>query len=48
MLLVEEKFENIQHIADFVYLMENGRIVHQGTVAALMSDDQLRSVYLGA
>ena len=47
-LLVEESFENIQHIADYVYLMENGRIVHQGTVAALMSDDRLRSVYLGA
>jgi len=47
-LLVEEKFENIEDIADYVYLMENGRIVHQGTVAALMSDERLRSVYLGA
>ena len=35
MLLVEESFENIQDIADYVYLMENGRIVHEGTVAAL-------------
>jgi branched-chain amino acid transport system ATP-binding protein len=47
-LLVEENFENIQQIADYVYLMENGRIVHEGTVAALLSDERLRSVYLGA
>jgi branched-chain amino acid transport system ATP-binding protein len=47
-LLVEESFENIEKIADYVYLMENGRIVHQGTVSALMSDDRLKSVYLGA
>jgi len=47
-LLAEENFENIQHIADYVYLMENGRIVHEGTVAVLLSDERLRSVYLGA
>jgi len=46
--LVEEKFENIESIADYVYLMENGCIVHQGSVADLMSDERLRSVYLGA
>jgi len=47
-LLAEESFENIQEIADYVYLMENGRVVHQGTVEALMGDERLRSVYLGA
>jgi branched-chain amino acid transport system ATP-binding protein len=47
-LLAEENFENIQSIADYVYLMENGRIVHQGTVEMLLGDDRLRSVYLGA
>jgi len=47
-LLVEEKFENIEGIADYVYLMENGCIVLEGTVADLMSDERLRSVYLGA
>ena len=46
-LLAEESFENILDIADYVYLMENGRVVHQGTVAALMGDERLRSVYLG-
>lgn len=47
-LLVEESFENIQSIADYVYLMENGRVVHQGTVDSLLGDDRLRAVYLGA
>ncbi|MEI6499628.1 MAG: ABC transporter ATP-binding protein [Armatimonadota bacterium] len=46
--LVEESFEHVESIADYVYLMENGRIVHHGTVAAILANEQLRSVYLGA
>ncbi|OFV84601.1 MAG: hypothetical protein A2W26_09570 [Acidobacteria bacterium RBG_16_64_8] len=46
-LLVEENFEHVQSIADYVYLMENGRVVSHGTVAELAADDRLRSVYLG-
>jgi branched-chain amino acid transport system ATP-binding protein len=46
-LLVEENFEHVQSIADFVYLMESGTIVVHGTVAELAADDRLRSVYLG-
>lgn len=47
-LLAEESFENIEGLADYVYLMEDGRIVHQGSVEALLRDDRLKSVYLGA
>ncbi len=46
--LAEESFENIESLADYVYLMENGRIVLQGEVEALLRDDRLKSVYLGA
>jgi branched-chain amino acid transport system ATP-binding protein len=46
-LLVEENFEHVQSIADYVYLMEKGRVVSHGTVAELAADDRLRSVYLG-
>lgn len=46
--LAEESFENIERLADYVYLMENGRIVLQGSVEALLRDDRLKSVYLGA
>jgi branched-chain amino acid transport system ATP-binding protein len=47
-LLCEESFENVQAIADYVYLMENGHVVHEGTVEALRNDERLRAVYLGA
>ena len=46
-LLVEENFEHVQSIAEFVYLMESGTIVVHGTVAELTADDRLRAVYLG-
>jgi branched-chain amino acid transport system ATP-binding protein len=46
-LLVEESFEHVHGIADYVYLMESGRIVHHGTVDQLLADERLRSVYLG-
>lgn len=47
-LLAEESFENIEGLADYVYLMENGRIVLHGEVEALLRDERLKSVYLGA
>jgi branched-chain amino acid transport system ATP-binding protein len=47
-LVAEESFENIEGLADYVYLMERGRIVLEGTVEALLCDDRLKSVYLGA
>lgn len=46
-LLVEENFEHVRSIAEFVYLIESGTIVVHGTVAELTADDRLRAVYLG-
>ena len=46
MLLVEETLANAQDIADYVYLMDTGRIVHEGTMAEF-GDDVLASTYLG-
>jgi len=45
-LLVEETLANAQNIADYVYLMDTGRIVHEGTMAEF-SADVLKSTYLG-
>ncbi len=45
-LLVEETLANAQNIADYVYLMDTGRIVHEGTMAEF-SEDVLKSTYLG-
>ena len=45
-LLVEETLANAKDIADYVYLMDTGRIVHQGTMAEF-GVDVLASTYLG-
>jgi len=45
-LLVEETLANAREIADYVYLMDTGRIVHEGTMAELGAD-VLSSTYLG-
>ena len=46
-LLVEETLANARGIADYVYLMDTGRIVHEGTMAEL-GTDVLASTYLGS
>jgi branched-chain amino acid transport system ATP-binding protein len=46
--LAEESFENIEGVADYVYLMTEGEIVLEGEVGTLLRDDRLKSVYLGA
>ena len=45
-LLVEETLANAKDIADYVYLMDTGRIVHQGTMAEF-GENVLASTYLG-
>jgi len=46
-LLVEETLANAKDIADYVYLIDTGRIVHQGTMAEIGAD-VLTSTYLGS
>ena len=45
-LLVEETLANAREIADYVYLMDTGRIVHEGTMSEF-GVDVLASTYLG-
>lgn len=45
-LLVEETLANARGIADYVYLMDTGRIVHQGSMTEFGADI-LSSTYLG-
>jgi len=45
-LLVEETLANAKDIADYVYLMDTGRIVHEGAMAEFGAD-VLASTYLG-
>jgi branched-chain amino acid transport system ATP-binding protein len=46
-LLVEETLGNATQIANWVYVMENGKIALEGTVSEVTSHEAMRSAYLG-
>ncbi len=46
-LLVEQNALAALEIADFGYVLENGRIVHRGYSKALLSDQEIQKLYLG-
>ena len=46
-LLVEQNFHMAQSLGDGVAVMDDGRVVHAGTMAALAADESLQSRLLG-
>jgi branched-chain amino acid transport system ATP-binding protein len=46
-LLVEQNFRVAREVGDYVRVMDSGRIVHQGALAALAADSPLQSRLLG-
>jgi branched-chain amino acid transport system ATP-binding protein len=46
-LLVEQNFNFARQLGDTVAVMDNGRIVHAGTMAALAEDESLQQRLLG-
>ena len=46
-LLVEEIFAHVREVADRVVLIENGAVVLQGSVDAVLNDDAVTATYLG-
>jgi branched-chain amino acid transport system ATP-binding protein len=46
--LVEQNVRQALKIADYAYVMENGRIVLAGPSAALLHDPKVIEAYLGA
>jgi branched-chain amino acid transport system ATP-binding protein len=46
-LLVEQNFRVAREVGDYVRVMDSGRIVHHGAMAALAADGQLQSRLLG-
>ena len=46
-LLVEQNAQMALDIADFAYVIENGRIVHSGSGKDLIDDEKVRRAYLG-
>ena len=47
-LLVEQNANMALHIADYAYVMENGKITMQGTGHELLEDPKVKAAYLGA
>jgi len=45
--LVEQNVRQTLKIADYAYVIENGRIVKEGEGGALLEDDYVRQAYLG-
>lgn len=48
LLLVEENFRHVEHLADRVCLLEMGRIVRAGSPGELADDPAVADAYLGA
>ncbi|AMM26092.1 ABC transporter ATP-binding protein [Variovorax sp. PAMC 28711] len=46
-LLVEQNIHFAQRLGDHVAVMDNGRVVHAGTMAAFSADEQLQQSLLG-
>lgn len=46
-LLVEENFAHVKHLADTVVLMENGAVVKSGSVDEVLNDSAVVETYLG-
>ena len=46
-LIVEQSTSQIADMADYIYLLEDGRIVYEGKSIADISDENLRKVFLG-
>jgi branched-chain amino acid transport system ATP-binding protein len=47
-LLVEQMANQALAVADFAYVLETGRITHQGKGSDLLNDERVRAAYLGA
>ncbi|MDR0490239.1 MAG: ABC transporter ATP-binding protein [Oscillospiraceae bacterium] len=45
--LVEQNVRQTLKVADYAYVIENGRIVKEGEGSALLEDDYVRQAYLG-
>lgn len=47
-LLVEESMAHVPGLADRLYLLENGKLIREGSIEALLADEGLVAAYLGA
>ena len=46
-LLVEQMVQEALEIADSGYVLQTGRVVHEGTAHELLNSDEVRKAYMG-
>jgi len=46
-LVVEQNIRSVLAVSDRVYVVQQGRVVHEGSAAALLADDETRTRLLG-
>jgi len=46
-LLIEQNVKNTLEIADRAYVLENGRVVLEGTCQQCLKDEHVKKAYLG-
>jgi branched-chain amino acid transport system ATP-binding protein len=46
-VLVEQNFYMASSVGDYYYILDDGTVVHDGLMADLVEDDELKSRYLG-
>lgn len=46
-LLVEQNVKQALNISDYAYVLETGKIVHEGIAKTLMADEKIKHAYLG-
>ena len=46
-LLVEQNFYMASQVGDHFYILDDGKVVHNGSMADLVEDQELQSRYLG-
>jgi branched-chain amino acid transport system ATP-binding protein len=46
-IVVEQHIHHVLRICQRGYVLERGRVVHEGSSAVLQADDRLRTSYLG-
>ncbi len=46
-LLVEQNARLALSVSDYAYVLETGKIVHEGEAKVLANDDKIKAAYLG-
>jgi branched-chain amino acid transport system ATP-binding protein len=46
-VLVEQNFHMASHVGEEYFILDDGRVVHQGLMEDLAADEELKKKYLG-